>query len=37
MELINDNFSHRLHHPETNTRFRHDPAFTIAPDLDRAV
>jgi hypothetical protein len=37
MELINDNFSRRLHHPEINTRFCRDSAFTIAPDLGRAV
>jgi len=37
MELITDNFSRRLHHPETIARFRRDLMFTIAPDLDRAV
>jgi hypothetical protein len=37
MELITDNFSNRLHHPETITRFRRDLTFTIALDLGRAV
>jgi hypothetical protein len=37
MELITDDFSCRVYHLFTVSRFRRDPAFTIAPDLDRAV
>jgi hypothetical protein len=36
MELITDNFTRRLHHPEAITCSRRDFAFTIAPDPDRA-
>jgi len=37
MELITDNFSRRLHPPETNTRFRRDLPFTIAAGFGRTV
>jgi hypothetical protein len=37
MELITDNFSRRLHAPDTITRFRRDLTFTIAADFGRTV
>jgi hypothetical protein len=37
MELINDNLSGCLIHPETITRFRRDPAFTNAAGFGRAI